>query len=631
MYGWTGERLKVYLSEGRIVKEPVPEDLRLNFLGGRGFNSRTLFDEIKPGVDPLGPENVFIVGVGPLNGTAMPATARWTVTAKSTITNGIGDGNGGGDFSTELKFAGYDQIIFYGRSPKPVYLWIDDGRVELRDASHLWGQTTGMTNKLLWRELGDRDVRVMCIGPAGENLVRLAKVFSNMTRTGGKGGMGAVMGSKNLKAIAVRGTGSVKIARPAEFLASTRRVYAKMMVSPRIRMIKEQGTMFLVRSQANWGDLSTRNAQSGYFEGWENLTWEAFESEFAVKHKACSACPASCSHYYRVKDGPYATHGESNEFGTTYPFGPKCGIDNFAAILKIDTICDQLGLDTHSTGATMCFAMECWQREMLTAKDTDNMDLSWGNHDSVIQLLPKIAYRQGFGNVLADGSLRASKQIKGSDVCLRTTKGMEVSAMYLGPVTNVVQALAYATATRGADHLRGGVHLCGAGIPRLKQFLGSTEAVQSILKEPKKIEGKGVFLAVDQDLMAALNSIEVCCQVVGRMYQSLDEDDMAEFLTNGTGVPVTTDDLFKIGERITNIEKAFNIREGMGRKDDTLPRIFFMERDTPSGANGINEGKFQQMLDEYYAFRGWDHEGIPTRKKLEELGLSNIAGEIGAV
>ncbi len=630
MYGWTGQRLKVYLTEGKIVSEPIPDDLRLNYFGGRGLNSKTLFDELKPGIDPLSPENIFMVGVGPLNGTAMPASARWTVTAKSTITNGLGDGNGGGDFATELKYAGFDQVIFYGRSPKPVYLFVHDGHAELRDAAHLWGQTTGITNKLLWQETGDRDVRVLCIGPAGENLVRLAKVFSNITRTGGKGGIGAVMGSKNLKAVAVRGNGSVKIAHPAEFMQATRDAYAKLMKSPRCKMFMKEGTLWLIRMQSQAHDLSTRNAQEGYFEGWEKLTTEAFESQHAVKHKGCSACPVSCSHYYEVKDGPYTTHGESNEFGTTYPFGPKCGIDNLAAILKMDTLCDQLGLDTHSTGATVCFAMECWQRELLTAKDTDGINLNWGNADAVLQLLPKIAYRQGFGKLLAEGSYRASKEIKGSEVCLRTTKGMEVSALYIGPVTNVVQSIGYATATRGADHLRGGVHLCGANMPRLKEILGSTEAVQATLQKPKQLEGKAAYLMVEQDFMSALNCLEICCQVVGRLFQALDDEDLARFVTHGTGIETTSNDLFKLGERVTNIEKAFNIREGMGRKDDSLPNIFFQERQTPYGPSGMSEAAFNKLLDDYYQIRGWDHEGIPTRTKLAELGLSDIAEQIGA-
>jgi aldehyde:ferredoxin oxidoreductase len=628
MYGWAGQRLKVYLTEGKIVKEPLPEELRLNYLGGRGFNSKTLFDELKPGIDPLSPENILLVAVGPLNGTAMPTSSRWTVTAKSALTNGLGDGNGGGDFSAELKFAGYDQIIFYGRSPKPVYLWINNDHVELRDAAHLWGKTTWETNNLLWEELSNREIRVLCIGPAGENLVRFAKVFANMTRSGGKGGMGAVMGSKNLKAVAVRGTGAVKIARPEEFFRAVKHAYEKLVASPFLRMFKEQGTLFLVRSASEWRALSTRNAQSGYFEGWEKLTSEAFESQYAVKHRGCFACPVSCSHYYRVKEGPYATHGESNEYGTTYPFASKCGIDNLAAVLLMNTICDQLGLDTHSCGGTISFAMDCWEKGLLTANDTDNLELSWGNADAVIQLLPKIAYRQGFGSLLAEGSFRAAKQINGSEACLKTIKGLEVSAVYLGPVTNVAQALAYATSTRGADHLRGGVKLYSIGLPRLREILGGETAVKRMIEEPRSIEGKGVLVALDQDFSAFFNSLEVCSWIVGQMHQGLNPSDLAKLLSTCTGVEMTGDDLMRIGERIYNVERAFNIREGMGRKDDTLPQSFFIEEVTPWGPIGINEAKFQEMLDEYYEFRGWDKKGIPTKEKLEELGLSDVVEQL---
>ncbi len=626
MYGWAGQRLKVDLTRGSIVKEPLPDDLRLDYLGGRGLNSKILFDEVKPAIDPLGPENVFMVGVGPLNGTAAPGSSRWVVTARSTVGPTLGDGNGGGDFATELKFAGYDQIIFYGRSAKQVYLLINDDHVELRDASHLQGQTTKQTYYTLTKELRDPEVRVMCIGPAGENLVRVAKVFTNITRAGGKGGLGAVMGSKNLKAIAVRGTGSVKIARPRDFSRAVKRAYDTLMVSPIQQMWRQQGTLSLVRRYAQEGSLPTRNLQAGYFEGWEKLTSEAFEAQYAVKHKGCSACPTSCSHHYEVKDGPYATHGESNEYGTTYPFGPKCSIDNLAAVLKIQSICDSLGLDTHSTGNTVCFAMECWQRGLLTARDTDNIDLSWGNADAVIKLLPMIAYRQGFGSILADGSQMASKQIPGSEICLKTVKGQEISALYLGPLINLVQALGYATATRGADHLRGGVLLPSTGLPKLKQLLGE-EGAARLSKEPRSTEGKGVFLALDQNFVAFHNSLGICTFVVGGFRGGMMPDALAEIFSAATGVDVSDDDLMKIGERIHNVEKAFNIREGLRRKDDTLPPSFFIEGQAPKGPpgpTGVSQAKFQEMLSEHYRFRGWDDDGIPTKKKLADLGLDDI-------
>ena len=337
MYGWAGQRLKVYLTEGKIVKEETSEWLRREYLGSRGLNSRVEFDEVRPGIDPLGPENVFIVGAPLLAGTIAPLGAKWTVTAKSPLTGIHGDGSGGGHFAARLRFAGYDQVIVYGRSPQPVYLWIDDGRVELRDASHLWGKTTWETHDLLPEELGDRRISELCIGPAGENLVRTTKVFSDKGRAGGKGGIGAVMGSKNLKAVVVRGTGSIKVAKPEEFYNAARHVYEKLKTSPRYWRFRQAGTLSNIRDRALAGSLTTRNAQSGYFEGWEKVTWEAFEQQYAVRHKGCFGCVTACSHVYEVKEGKYRTCGYANQYGTTYPFTSKIGNDNLAATLKMAT------------------------------------------------------------------------------------------------------------------------------------------------------------------------------------------------------------------------------------------------------------------------------------------------------
>jgi len=629
MYGWTGQRIKVYLSEGKIVKEPLPEELRLNYLGGRGLNSKTLYDEVKPGIDPLSPDNVFMVGVGPLCGTAAPASSRWTVTAKSAVAvpGGVGDGNGGGDFATELKFAGYDQVIFYGRSPEPVYLWINNDQIELRDAAHLLGKNNVETNKLLWKELGDREVRVLSIGPAGENLVRITKVFSNITRSGGKSGMGAVMGSKNLKAVAVRGTGSVKIARPKEFFQTVKRIYEKLMAIPALQHFMEHGMMSGMTGWNRLRSLPTFNAQKGSFSEAEKLSSEVFHSQFVTKHRGCSACPISCSHYYQVKEGPYAHHGESPEYGTINPYGSKCGISDFPAILLMDRISDELGLDTHTTGNTIAFAMHCWQEGLLTAKDTDNLDLSWGNAEAVLKLLPKIAYREGFGNLLADGSFRASMQIKGSDGLARTVKGLDMGGQYPGPGYSIGLILALAISTKGGDHRRG---LGGSawGTPILARALGSVEAAARLPTEPRSTEGKGVAVALDHDYQAVVNSQDLCAFIATE--RRLNMEDQAQLISAATGIEMSSDDLMKIGERIENIEKAFNIRERMGRKDDTLPKHFITEKETPWGIEGISEDKFQKMLEDYYKFRGWDREGIPTRQKLEELGLSYIAEQIGA-
>ncbi len=624
MNGWAGQILRVYLTEGKIVKEPLSEEMRLKYIGGRGANSKVLFDELKPGIDALGPENIFCVGVGPLNGTAFPASSRWTVSSKSAVNEGLSDGNGGGDFSTELKFAGYDQMIFYGRSPKPVYLYINDKHVELRDASKVWGKGTHQTNALLAQELREPELRVMCIGQAGENQVRVSKIMTNITRAGGKGGVSAVMGSKNLKAIAVRGTGSVKIAKPKEFHQAVKKAYGKIMASPFYNMFRQEGSLFLIKRYHELGSLPTRNLQAGYFEGWEKLTSEAFEKQFAVKHKGCSACPISCAHYFQVKDPKYGVYSESNEYGTTYPLGPKLGIDNLPAILHMQGICDDLGLDTHACGNTVAFAMECWQRGLLTLKDTDGLDLSWGNADAIIKLLPRIAYRQGFGDVLADGSEKSAQKIPGSQICLKTVKGVEVSALFLGKGMNFVQGLGYATATRGADHLRGGVQMYATGSRRLKETLG-VEGAAATIKNPRSIEGKGVFLGLDQKISALFNSLNICAWAVGGLFGGLEPDEIAELYSLATGENSSGDDLLTTGERIYNIEKMIQLRAGFRRKDDTLPPNFLKMEETPRGPTGIDKTEFDNMLSQYYEYMGWDYDGIPKAETLVRLGLPDYA------
>lgn len=622
MYGWAGKRLKVYLDEGKIVEETLPREFAVNYLGGQGFNTRTLFDEVAPGIDPLGPENVLIVSTGPLAGTAAPAMSRWTVTAKAPLTGIYGDGNGGGDFAAELKFAGYDQIIFYGKSPRPVYLWINDGQAQLRDASHLWGKFTRETHYSLVKELGDPQIREICIGPAGENLVRYAKIMANLTRAGGKCGMGAVMGSKKLKAVVVRGRGAVSIARPEEFSRRVHQVYKKLMQSPQMLLINKTGTLYLSRLFSMKRAAPVRNAQSGYFEDWEKLTSEAFEKQYAVKHTACFSCPVACSHYYRVQDGKYKTHGCSNQWGTLYPFTFKCGSSNLAASLLLTTLCDQFGLDTHTCGATIAFAMEAWQRGLISAADTDGLILEWGNDDAVIELVKKIGRREGFGALLAEGSRLASSLIPGSNICRTDVKGLECSSFYPGEKEGKIVALGFATAPIGGSIHRGAfMHLYNH--PRVREALG--EKAGERLRDPDVYEGQGVLLAVENDWVAALNAVEACLFIGA---DALNEDDLAMLVTAATGVELDGPGLLRVGERIFNLERAFNVREGIRRCDDTLPEKFFGEKVTEYGITGIDREKFQKMLDEYYQFRGWDEDGVPTAKKLAELGLDDVIGKM---
>ncbi len=629
MYGWAGQRLKVYLTEGKIVKEETPEWLRREYLGMRGFNVRVLFDEVRPGIDPLSPENVFIVSGSLLSGTLAPCGSRWSVTAKAPLTGLHSDGTGGGDFGARLRFAGYDQVICYGRSPTPVYLWIDDDRVELRDASHLWGKTTWETHDLLTEELDDKRISELTIGPAGENLVRITKVFNDKARAAGKGGMGAVMGSKNLKAVVVRGTGSIKIANPEEFYKAARHAYEKIRDALTVDTVtggrrRRGGILDSLRRTADGGSLVTRNAQSGYLEGWEKLTSEAFESQYATRQRGCFGCPAVCTWLWEVKEEKYSSYGYSNQFGTTYPLTSKIGSDNLAAALKLGTMCDQLGLDTHSTGGTISWAMEAWEKGCLTSKDTDGLDLSWGNVDAVIELVPKIAYREGFGNVLAEGSARAAKIIgRGSENCLVEVKGWDTSSLYPGERSDVIcLSLGFATAPIGGTLHRGGF-IQGRIVdhPEMVKVMGMELAKRA--SEKRTYEGQGAALTVSNNHGAAQACLG-CSRVIGR----LSMDDLARLVSTATGVQIDGDGLMKVGERVFTVEKAFSLREGMRRKDDTLPERFFGEKTTATGTSGIDRTKFEAMLNEYYQFRGWDKEGFPTEEKLAELNMGNVAEQL---
>ena len=632
MYGWTGRRLKVYLSEGRIVKEEIPEELRLDFLGGRGLNSKTLFDEVKPGIDPLGPDNILMIAAGPLVGTLVSCCGRWTATAKSPLTGIHGDANGGGDFAAELKFAGYDQLIFYGQSPQPVYLWIKDDQVELRDASHLWGLNTWETYKQLVEDTHDPEIREVCIGPAGENKVLFAAILAGGSiGAAGRTGMGTVMGSKNLKAVAVRGTGSVKIARPDEFFKEAKRFYETIMASPYLQSWGEHGSLSLLRRMALTGSLGVRNQQWGYFKRFENISEETYKAQYKGKRNACFACPIQCGSYYEVKEGAYITHGEGPEMGSVGIFCAKLDNDNLAAALKATTLCNQFGLDAISCGATIAFAMEAWERGLLTAEDCDNLDLSWGNMDTVMQLLTKIAHREGFGNLLAEGSRQASKQITGSEACLVEVKGLEWINFYPGADAPKGGLLGAATSTRGFDHLRGFIENL-VYHPRLREF-GGEEMVES-LKNRHTPLGRGAVQALENDLKSAFDSLGICYFMLGWSLEhyrlELDHDDLARLFSSATGVDMSGDDLLKVGERIYNVERAFNIREGLGRKDDTLPERYFVKEIHGRPTVGVDPAKFQVMLNEYYKFKGWDKEGVPTKKKLDELNLSYIAEQIGA-
>ncbi len=619
--GWTGKRLTIDLSSGRTEVEQLPTPLLHAYLGGRGLNSRTLLDAVNPGTDPLGPENVLIVGVGPLNGTLAPGSGRYTITALSPIsvlgedTPCFGDSNSGGFLAPELKCAGYDQVVIKARAESPVYLYIHDEHAEVRPADRAWGLDIPDATAAIRKEVGDLDVQVACIGPAGENLARTACVMTSLHRAAGKCGMGAVFGSKRLKAIAVRGTGSVPVARPRALERLTREAMEALRNDGASQTYAAQGTASLTRLGQNGGRMGTKNYLQTQFDGWQAMTPEAIE-KYWVAPKACFGCPLHCSHYFKIPSGPYAgAQGEGPEYCTLTAFGSKCLNGNLESILQANVLCNRLGLDTHNTGATVAWAMECWERGILTSSDTDGLDLTWGNSQTVVELVRRIAHREGaFGGLLAEGAYRAARAVgRGAMACVPHSKGLDPAATDARAA--VAWGLGYAVSSRGGDHLR--------ALPTADTFFSKDEALVMFGSEeavdPRGVKGKGRLVKWSEDHRAVLDAVGLCKFVFRTtlMYPRW----VTAFFNAVTGLDWSEDELMRAGERIVNVERLFNLRQGLTRADDTLSARFLREP-LPNGPMKGHMLDLEPMLDEYYEARGWDvATGVPSKKKLAELGL----------
>ncbi|MEM2896291.1 MAG: aldehyde ferredoxin oxidoreductase family protein [Candidatus Bathyarchaeia archaeon] len=622
--GWAEYILRINLTNKKIVKQPLTKELAFNFLGGRGINSKILFDEVPVGTDPFSPENRLIFGVGPLNGTLSPAAGRYTVSAKSPLTGILGDANCGGHWAAELKYAGYGNIVFQGKAEDPVYLWIDDEHVELRNAKHLWGLTTWEVEKEIINEIGNPNIKVVSIGPAGENLVRFACVITELGRAAGRTGMGAVMGSKKLKAIAVHGSKGVKIARPKDLEKATLESYDTLMTDLFYRLYADYGTPGLLTLYNEYGANTAYNSREAWVEWFEEVSGETFIAKYSVKHKACFSCPFHCDKFYRVESGPYACYGDSCEFETITAFGTRCGNKNLASICKGSTLADNLGMDTISAGAVIGWAMECYEKGIITKEDTDGLELTWGNPDAILETIKKIAYREGFGNILAEGVRRASEKIgKGSEEFAVHIKGMETPAVDPRAVSGY-GALGYAVASRGGDHLRALAASSYMMAPELAEKLfGSKSAADRFAAE-----GQGRCVKFHEDMRAVADSLEMCKYITRTAL--LFPEPLAKILAAVTGWDLRPEELVMIGERINNIERAFNVREGITRKDDTQPKRLLKEPIPRGPSKGHYCAEWlDQMLDEYYENREWDIKtGLPTKKKLEKLGLKYVANEL---
>ncbi|MEA2039782.1 MAG: aldehyde ferredoxin oxidoreductase family protein [Thermodesulfobacteriota bacterium] len=617
--GYTGKILRINLSNHSSSVEDLSLKTARDFIGGAGIAIKYLFDELKAGTDPLGPDNKLIFSVGPFTGTTVPCASRMAVAAKSPLTNAMGLALTGGYFPAELKFAGYDMLIIEGKAEKPTYLWIKDGEVKFRPAGKAWGTRTGDCQQIIKNELGDQNVRIACIGPAGENLSKIACIV-NERRAAGRKGLGAVMGSKNLKAIAIRGTDSVAIADKDKYKAAREDMAKSMKDSPILySQFSKLGTPMVVNHLCEMGIFPARNwTTTGEFTPAEEIGVAAQE-RLKVGSEHCYQCPVGCTQLKLARSGPYAGALGEPEFETLYSLGGETGVDYAEAIVAADRLCDELGLDTMSAGVTVGFAMELYEKGILGIDQTGGLELNFGNHKAMMTLLILMAFREGIGDILADGTKAAAEKIgKDTHKYAMHVKGLELPGYDVRGAK--AHGLNYATSYTGADHNRGYAFQEIFGIPVPREV------------DRFSTEGKGELTKWNQDVRTATCDCPTMCAFLLDMALPGNAlQNTAALMEAVTGLAFRPEDVMTVGERVNTLARAFNVREGFTRADDTLPERLMKEPLKEGGSKGqvISEEDLKFMLDEYYTEQGWDLEtGKPTREKLEELGLEYVADEL---
>jgi len=600
MNGWMGTILRVDLISGRITKDPLDPALARDYVGGRGMAVKILFDELKMDCDPLGPDNLLIFINGPVAITGALSTGRYTVVTKSPLTGTICFSNSGGYFPAAFKTAGYDAIIFSGRAEKPVYLWVNDDHVELRDASSIWGMDTRVTDETIRRET-HREARVACIGPAGENLVRYAAIINDASRAAARSGVGAVMGSKNLKALAIRGTGGVRVADPETLLKST--IIADHIKKADLGIaFAEFGTPLFVDVMNANNIMPTKNFQEGFFEQGDEINGAEIIDRTLVRSKACYGCALNCGRNTRLpENAKYQGRGDGPEYETCFSLGSNILVGDLEALTKMNYICNETGIDTMDAGSTLSAIMELYEMGRITEREI-GFPLTWGDADGCIRLLHMIAAGEGFGREAGMGGRYVAEKF-GAPQVFMGSKGQGFAGYH--PRGMVGQGLLYATSPEGGNHTTGNTIQ--------PEINGIPEPM-----DPLSAEGKAEMVIRRQDETAFIEACGVC--VFPYMLMEEGTEIIAEFYSAVTGVQHTEEDVRKIGERIFNLERAFNHRLGFDRKDDTLPDRLTREPHT----EGIGEGNvvpLTEMLDRYYELRGWDPNGVPTEEKLKELGI----------
>ena len=614
--GWNNKILTVDLSERRITEDAVDPSILTSFLGGRGFNVLTLFHRISRVTDPLAEDNVLVFGAGPLVGTNIPSNGRYNVSSRSPLTMLLGDSNSAGLWAVQLKKAGFDGIVIRGASERPVYLFISNEKCEIVDASFTWGKTVSETDRLL-REKHGRDARVLSIGPAGENLVRYACIMNDRDRAAGRTGNGAVMGAKNLKAIIVSSQGKVATADPEAVRTVSKEIRQAMRASPSFQVRSEYGTPMLTTLYNHMGVLPTRNNQTGIFSSAEKIGGERLKAEYVETPKSCFLCPVHCSRRSVIKKGKYAGLSfEGPEFESICSLGSRLDNDDLESILYLNKRLNDLGLDTISTGGTIAYAMECFEKGLLHEQDLDGLDLTWGNTESIITMVEWIAYRKGFGDILAEGVKRGSEKIAGSERYALHVKGMEVPTQEVRGLK--AWGLGWAVSSRGADHCRAFPVMETTWTPeQAEEFFGTPNASDRL-----SYESKAAMVKWAEDYGAVIDALGLC--TISYIAMGLKPELVAGAYRAVTGLDVDTDELLKAGERINNLERLLNLNLGLHPVQDTLPDRF-LEEPLPEGPCQGEVIRVQGMIDEYYALRGWcPTTGRPGKDKLKALGLNRL-------
>jgi len=638
-YGYNGKMVRVSLSTGKIAVEEKDWLFYRTYMGGRGIISYFLLNEVPADSDPLSEQNKLICATSVMTGSAIPGFGRHSVGAKSPLTNLYGESQAGGYWGAELKRAGFDALIVEGKAAKPVYLWINDGKVEIKDAAALWGRDTADVQEQLAEALGEKRLRALIIGKAGENMVRVAGIAADVTHYHGRTGMGAVMGSKNLKAIAVRGTQGLQFADPDKIKQLAQWFSERFKDNADNKAHNQYGTSPYYWNANFAGSLPTRNFNSGYFEGAEKLSLEETHKLLKIKTSGCYACPVRCKQIFQDEE-PYKIDPRYGgpEYETIAAFNSTCGVDDVRAAAKAHELCNRYGLDTVSSGVIIAFAMECYENRLITKEDTEGIDLSFGNAEGMLTMLEKMAAREGFGDVLAEGVKRAAEKIgKGAQQYAMHVKGQEFAMAE--PRAKFGVGLAYAVSPTGADHLQH--EHDGAFDPNLTGYshdaedasvflqgvfpLGILEPVESLYLGAEKVR----LFTYLQHYWSLFDTLDLCLFMFAPV-RTFRIPQLVEMVRAVTGWETSLWELMKVGERSTTLTRAFNVRHGATKEDDKLPgRMFEGLKGGPLSGSKMDRAEFEKSLPLYYEMMGWDKEnGVPQPAKLYELSIGWVCDHI---